>query len=512
MISQQGKIFMNYLIKKIKQSSILLVVGMLFFLPSAQVFADQDLISLFPLEHYDQTISAWINKNDLDFDAPLLTMDMQQKRLAILQDHYFGQVSPWSADYISALLQSSAPNDLKTTEQEILHYFSNEGKSANQIGYGENFRPYDNQWINKLEANMNLQQLDGLIYQSQQRGIAIENLHARALPTEDVHFYSYKLAGEGYPFDNLQMSALWVGTPVYIIGETKDHAWSLVVTPDYIAWVKSNGIARTDSAFVKTWAQTAKNHLAAITRTETSLTDKNGNFLYLTFVGSLFPAYSSNNDLQLLVPDKDRNHHAIIKMATVNSNDAVLLPLSATPHHFADIMSTLIGRTYGWGSMYLYNDCSAELKSILTPFGIWLPRHSSDQVTVGKMVDMSAGTAEERLAYLMQHGLRFITLIYIGGHVVMYIGNYTNSYANSSLMAMTYQNIWGLSPSPADRRAVIGKSVLFPMLLQYPEDPSLVSLAGKKYFQVSFLNQLPDDNKLTKVINIRSLAFPGDFQ
>lgn len=499
---------MNYLIKK----SILWISAMLFFLPPAPVFADQDLISLFPLEHYDQTISTWINKNDLDFDEPLLTMDMQQKRLAILQDHYFGSVSPWSADYISGLLQSSAPNDLKTTEQDILKFFSNEGKSANQIGYGENFRPYDDQWINQLEANMNLQQFDGLIYQSQQRGIAIENLHARALPTEDVHLYSYKLPGEGYPFDNLQMSALWVGTPVYIIGETKDHAWSLVVTPDYIAWVKSNGIARTDSTFVKTWTEAAKNHLAAITRTETSLTDNNGNFLYLTFIGSLFPAHPSNNNLQLLVPDKDRNHHAIVKMATVSSNDAVLLPLSATPHHFAEIMNTLIGRTYGWGSMYLYNDCSAELKSVLTPFGIWLPRHSSDQVTVGKMVDMSASTAEERLAYLMQHGLRFITLVYIGGHVVMYIGNYPNSYANSSLMAMTYQNIWGLSPNPPDRRAVIGKSVLFPMLLQYPEDTSLVSLAGKKYFQVSFLNQLPDDTKLTKVINIRSLAFPGDFQ
>ena len=55
-------------------------------------------------------------------------------------------------------------------------------------------------------------------------------------------------------------------------------------------------------------------------------------------------------------------------------------------------------------------------------------------------------------------------------------------------MAMTYQNMWGLSPKPPIRRAVIGKSVLFPMLLQFPEDTDLASQAAKSIFKVTYLD------------------------
>ena len=165
-----------------------------------------------------------------------------------------------------------------------------------------------------------------------------------------------------------------------------------------------------------------------------------------------------------------------------------------------EYIQNLISRPYGWGGMYFYNDCSAELKSLLTPFGIWLPRHSSYQVTVGKMVDMSAASPEKRLAYLMEKGQGFLTIIYIGGHVMLYIGD-----------GMTYQNIWGLSPKPATRRAVIGKSVLLPLLLQYPEDTTLISLANKKFFQVSFLNEFPESTILLKAnrVDLKSLMI-GD--
>ncbi len=33
----------------------------------------------------------------------------------------------------------------------------------------------------------------------------------------DPSFFSPKLAGEGYPFDNLQVSAIRPGTPLYVL-------------------------------------------------------------------------------------------------------------------------------------------------------------------------------------------------------------------------------------------------------------------------------------------------------
>lgn len=499
--------------KKIYKYSLLTVILAIacFFAFAAKSADQQDLISLFPINHYDQTVSTWINSDDKDYEEPLLTSEMQQKRFDIFYAHYFGSLSPWNAEYVNKILHHTAPDDLKTNEKSLIKYFDNEGKDANEIGYGENFRPHDKNWIEGIANNINLSQFDNLTYQASNRGIVVENSHTRILPTEDVYFYSHKIAGEGYPFDNMQISAVWAGTPVYIIAETRDHTYSMVITPDYIGWVKSSGIARTDNVFVDAYSKAANDNLAAITHTQTSLLDEKGNYLLQAFVGSVFPGKVVADGIQLMVPVANADKYAVIKNTIVAADSAALMPISATPYHFSNIIRTLIGRTYGWGGMYFYNDCSAELKSLLTPFGIWLPRHSSMQVTEGKMVDMSSASANKRLAYLIENGRKFLTIIYTGGHIIMYVGNYPNPDKSGSVMAMTYQNIWGLRPHENSRRAVIGKSVLFPMLLQYPEDSGLMSLADKKYFQVSFLNELPSANLplQQQAIDLKALMF-GD--
>ena len=159
-------------------------------------------------------------------------------------------------------------------------------------------------------------------------------------------------------------------------------------------------------------------------------------------------------------------------------------------------MSTLLGRPYGWGNMYFYNDCSAEILNFYTPFGIWLPRHSSEQAKIGKLVDKSAEDVVGRIKYLIENGKKFTTIVYIGGHVMLYIGNYPNK--NSDLheqMAMTYQNIWGLKPADGSYRSIIGMSVLLPILAFYSEDLDISSLASRKLFQIIYLDGDKDAEK-----------------
>lgn len=57
---------------------------------------------------------------------------------------------------------------------------------------------------------------------------------------------------------------------------------------------------------------------------------------------------------------------------------------------------------------------------------------------------------------------------------------------------MTYQNLWGLRPRDLpDFRAIIGGSVLFPVLDHYPERPELGSLADRDRFVVTALDEEP---------------------
>ena len=42
---------------------------------------------------------------------------------------------------------------------------------------------------------------------------------------------------------------------------------------------------------------------------------------------------------------------------------------------------------------------------------------------------------------------------------------------------------------------VIGKSILLPLLPQYPEDYKLNSFANRRYFKVSYLDKFADNTK-----------------
>ena len=466
---------------------LLLLIGCATSKPQGK--SQNELLTLFPIENYSQTVDDWINPSDSSYNTTLLAKEVQQKHSLEFYDRYYGSKSPWNADYTNIGLRKTAPHDVATLMSKRLIQFSNKNKETSKIGYGENFRPYTDKWIDQIHANINITQFNNLVYRPANRAIAIDNLYARVLPTDDVYFYSHKIAGEGYPFDNLQMTAIWAGTPLYIVGTTKDFAWSLVISPDVLAWVKSNGITRTNNKFVNQWQKAAKERLVAITTTKTSIIDVKGNFLFSAYIGSVFPMVNDHvtTTRKLMVPVAE-NGYAAVKYAKISTDNAVIMPMPATPHNMAKILSSLVGRSYGWGNAYFYNDCSAELKNLYTPFGIWLPRHSAAQAEFGTMVDISNATPQQRLDYLMQNGKPFFTVVYINGHVFMYIGNYPNPQNKNSLMAMTYQNIWGLrSAKEVNTRVVIGGGVFFPLSLHYPEIPEVDSLAAKKYFKVTYL-------------------------
>lgn len=474
-----------------------------------------DLISLFPIENYDQTVDNFIDPTAPDYNQPLLTPTQQQQRMDEFYSHYFSSSgndnSPWNPAYVNLYYKSAAPYDIKSLELSIVQWLTNKGKPASKISYGENFRPHTDAWMDAIQANMNLDQFAGASYQDNRRGITITNLEGRGLPFDDPHFYSYKLPGQGYPFDNDQETAVWAGTPVYVAGLSQDGKWALIITPDVLTWVHSNAIAYTDDKFINTWQTTAKARLAAITKTETSIYDQEQHrFRFSAYVGSLFPIKSNNgNQLEIMIPTMTKNHKAQINTALVTSDQAAMMPLAPTPHNFANLITTMQGRPYGWGSYKFYNDCSAETKSLLTPFGIYVMQHSSDQLKAGKVVDESAASMQDRINYLSQNGHKFMNIVYIGGHVFLYIGN-TNRYGFANT-PMIYQSIWGLSPSDYSRRAVIGETVLFPLLTQYPEDPTLVSLANKKYFQVAFLDQPNKTNYKAaplSAVDLREIALP----
>jgi len=277
-----------------------------------------------------------------------------------------------------------------------------------------------------------------------------------------------------------------------VLGHSVDGAWDYVQTPDVQGWVLAKGVGAVDDAFVSAWTHRPSNGWGVIVTASTAVGDTTGIFRFNATAGTLLPlaqaaaspANGASRGLTVLVPVRDIEGRAVIHEAQLDRTAIARAPIAATPRHLAMLIKSLIGRPYGWGNMNFYNDCSSELQSIFATFGVWLPRHSSAQMTAGDMTDLSGDSPKQRLDYLIEHGKPMRTLIYIGGHVMLYLGN---TVRDGQTVPLVYQDIWGLRPADNSRRSVIGGSVIFPLLLRIPEDPSLESLAATRIFQLSIL-------------------------
>ena len=476
--------------------------------PTRDAHTSVDTVALFPIANYDQNVDHWLEPDSPGYDRPFLSPADQQAHFSALYARYFGTgtsaPSPWNSAYVAMRVYRQQGADIVALQQRRIDKFDNTGKSGAALGYGENFRPHDKAWIDAIAQNMDVGQFtQKAVYQSERRAIATGNLMVRELPTTDPSFYDHHLAGEGYPFDNLQISAVRPGTPLYVLGSSVDGAWRYVQTPDVQGWVRTEGVGLTDDTFVDTWRAATAKSLGAVIVASAPVRDSRGVFRFDAPAGTLLPlapdnamrlapqankpaseAASATAARKLLVPARDVDGHAIIRTAQLSDAQIAPTPLAATPRHLAMLMKTLIGRPYGWGNSGLYNDCSSELQSIFAAFGVWLPRHSSTQMSAGRMIDLSASTPAQRLDYLAQHGEPLRTLIYIGGHVMLYIGNTTR---NGMAVPVVYQDVWGLRPADNSRRAVIGGSVILPLFEHIPEDATLQSLAATPTFQISIL-------------------------
>ncbi len=461
-------------------------------------FIEKPFISLFPIEHYDQHFDHWIKQTDPHYQEALLSKDAQAARFLEFKRRYFGELSPWNLLALNKEAVNNLENVTKDDITKLLKFFNNQGKSGNQLKYRLNHRPYTEAWINDLETKMNLSQFDHLSIDPSRRAITIKNSQGRALPTEEPIFYHYSIAGEGYPFDNLQSSTVWAGTPLYILGETQGKAWILVQTPDLQAWIPRSDVATVDDNFISQWTKAANKKLIAITNTQTPIIDQENNLFWNSgYLGMVFPGEENNQAWKIMIPVRDEQGNAKIHFSEISQEHGKKMPVLTTPQEFIGLMQKLIGRTYGWGGLYANNDCASELKNLMTPFGIWIPMHSSDQVNpkayTVNVVDLSNENPEARLKYLKEHGRPFTTILYVGGHVVLYLGTYPNpDDPKHQPVALTFQNVWALKPfnppTGKDRRAIIGGSVLLPILSAYPEDLGLASDAGLKYFQLGILN------------------------
>ena len=161
--------------------------------------------------------------------------------------------------------------------------------------------------------------------------------------------------------------------------------------------------------------------------------------------------------LEILIAATDKNNYAIIKHGFVPRQAAALKPLPFNYLNASKIANELMDQPYGWGGLYGNRDCSAMTRDFFTPFGIWLPRHSEDQVKeVGTYINLQGLDPEQKEKVILEKGIPYLSLLWRKGHIMLYIGELNDR-------ALIFHNIWGLKTRDfrgREGRKIIGKAVI----------------------------------------------------
>lgn len=323
---------------------------------------------------------------------------------------------------------------------------------ADRQGFGENLLPIAPRDWQQLVASLQRDSYPSLA----RPAITVRNTACRVFPTFRPFFLDPQQAGEGYPFDYFQNSALWSGTPLLITHVSADGAWFFAEAGFVAGWVPATDVAWADATFRAAY-QTGR--YAALIRDEVTLRDVAGEFLTLTHIGALFPLAAQDGEgLQLLVPVRDADGVAVARSAFVDPAHAAPKPLPLQAEQIAVMANRMLGQTYGWGGLYENRDCSSTLRDLFTPFGVWLPRNSGDQAGSGTLDDLAALDESAKRARILQHGVPFYTLLWFRGHIGLYLGPDPVSGE-----PMLLHNLWGVRTTGwlgREGRAVVGRLVI----------------------------------------------------
>jgi hypothetical protein len=285
--------------------------------------------------------------------------------------------------------------------------------------------------INAWMENLNLSEIqasDNRLF-----GLVVARAPLRKFPT-DMRVFERQ---GSLDIDRLQESALFPGTPVAVLHESKDRKWLFVQAENYAAWVNSDRIGIATRKEVLAYALKKPRLYVTGSQVRTVFHP------YAKYISELAldmgSSYPLRTDWPLSKPVNDqgslgawiielplRSQSGILHIKPVlvpHSADVALSPLAASQANVIKQSLKFQGERYGWGHDYNGRDCSGFVSEVYRSMGILLPRNTSDQQrsTAFERIVFDAGLNRQQRMEMLKK-LHIGDLVFIPGHVMMVIG------------------------------------------------------------------------------------------
>lgn len=342
--------------------------------------------------------------------------------------------------------------------------------------YGENLQLLEQSYFDELYDNANYDKYSTV----NKKAITLTQTNIRALPTIRPLLRDPSQAGEGFPFDYLQNSTIHANKPLFISHYSKDKEWVYAFSSFTSGWIKADKIAFLEKKYTDQWQKAQQVFLV---KENIPLVDTDGNFLFKSKIGMMLALIDENSKYYtVLAVTSYKNNKPLFVKSKISKEIAHKGIMSLNKENLNVIISEVAKSNYGWGGLFGQRDCSSSLRDLFTPFGIWLPRNSSIQSRIGKIISLENLTDKEKIQTIKEKAIPFQTLLYKKGHIVLYVGTYENE-------VIIFHNTWGIKTvqNNINGRLVIGKSIFSTLEIgQYQEhyDPAGSILANLKSMNI----------------------------
>jgi hypothetical protein len=314
--------------------------------------------------------------------------------------------------------------------------------------YGENLQLLKQSFFDEMYQNANFDNYATL----NAKAITLRPVSIRAFPTSKPLLRDPSIAGEGFPFDYLQNTTVHSNKPLFVSHYSKDKSWAYVFSSFASGWIKTSDFVFLDKKYTDVWQKAQQ---IFFIKENIPLYNTKGNFLFYSKIGMMLALISEDNEyFTALAISSYRATEPMFEKIKIPKSIATKDVLSLNKNALTNIMSEVFKSNYGWGGIYGQRDCSSTLRDMYAPFGIWLPRNSSQQAKVGKVFKLKNLSDEEKIALIKEKAVPFQTLLYKKGHIVLYVGTLNDEI-------VIFHNTWGIKTNEdmVEGRFIVGRTV-----------------------------------------------------
>ncbi|WP_187901200.1 SH3 domain-containing protein [Helicobacter pylori] len=336
--------------------------------------------------------------------------------------------------YLKAWYSPWLDMKVKSNKKEVFWILKEMDKST---GYGEDLKPNAKAFNDKLIKSMDIERYPS----AKIKAVVVRDSDVRAVPTNKPYYLSPK----GYPFDRYQNSLIFQGTPVLITHFNLDKTYAHIQSSFVYGWIKVSDLAYMHNKDIELLTH-LKNYVMPIKDKIPLYTDY-GDFYTDARVGELFalipqnqntPQKPQKKELKAYGFLRDAKGYAILQSVILEEKDFFVFPKAFNSENMAYFIDTMLGQKYGWGGLLGNRDCSAFTRDSFANFGILLPRNSYAQSRyANNYVDLSSMKAKEKEDYILKNATPFGTLIYLKGHIMLYLGAHNHQ-------AIVAHSIWSV--------------------------------------------------------------------